>query len=103
MLKINSRKKLNRRSLLQIGTAGIGGLSLTNLLASRAMADQSEFVKDRSIVVLNLQGGPHSLKPLTLKWMPHRKYVRFLVRFRLRCQVCSLDRSSLKSRHMLIE
>ena len=58
MLNINSRTKLNRRGLIQVGTAGIAGLSLSSLLATKASASQSEYVKDRSIVVLNLQGGP---------------------------------------------
>ena len=43
---------------MQVGTAGIAGLSLSSLMATKAMASQSEYVKDRSVVVLNLLGGP---------------------------------------------
>ena len=48
---------MNRRSLLQVGTAGIAGLSLAQVMEARA-SSQSRFVKNRSVVVLNLQGGP---------------------------------------------
>jgi len=48
-----------RRELLRIGTAGLGGLSLANLLALRSHASQAPAAfRDKSIVVLNLQGGP---------------------------------------------
>jgi len=48
-----------RRELLKIGTAGLGGLSLANLLALRSHASQAPAAfRDKSIVVLNLQGGP---------------------------------------------
>ncbi len=43
---------------MQVGTAGIAGLSLSSWMATKATASQSEYVKDRSVVVLNLQGGP---------------------------------------------
>ena len=49
----------SRRSFLQIGTSGIGGLTLSGLLAARAQAGHSgAHLKDRSVVVLNCQGGP---------------------------------------------
>ena len=47
----------NRRNFLRIGTAGIGGLSLPNLLATRAQASTTA-VRDKAVVLLNLQGGP---------------------------------------------
>ncbi len=49
-----------RRQFLQVGTAAIGGLTLSSLFATRAAAAASgrSVVKDRSVVVLNLQGGP---------------------------------------------
>ena len=58
MLQLFGNGNLNRRQLLQVGTSAIGGISLAQLLAARANASQSQFVKNRSIVVLNLQGGP---------------------------------------------
>lgn len=45
-----------RRQLLQIGAVGLGGLTLPTLLQARSNAPA--FVRDRSVVVLNLQGGP---------------------------------------------
>ena len=57
MLNIKSNTEMNRRSLLQVGTAGIAGLSLAQVMEARA-SSQSRFVKNRSVVVLNLQGGP---------------------------------------------
>ena len=47
-----------RREFLQIGTSAIGGLTLTGLLASRANAELGRAFTGRSVVVLNLQGGP---------------------------------------------
>ena len=50
---------VTRRELLKIGTAGIGGLSLSTLLALRSQAATgSTAFRDKSVVVLNLQGGP---------------------------------------------
>jgi len=47
-----------RRDLLQIGASSLGGLSLAGLLAARSHAGLGSALKDRSVVVLNLQGGP---------------------------------------------
>ena len=58
MLQLFGNGNLNRRQMLQVGTSAIGGISLADLLAARANASQAQFVKNRSIVVLNLQGGP---------------------------------------------
>ena len=43
-----------RREILRIGTLGLGGLTLTNALG----LEHSGHVKDRSVVILNMQGGP---------------------------------------------
>ncbi len=49
----------SRRSFLQIGTSGIGGLTLSGLLAARAEAEnRGTHLKNRSVVLLNCQGGP---------------------------------------------
>lgn len=47
-----------RREFLRIGAAAIGGLGLPALLAAKADASLSPALRDRSVVVLNLQGGP---------------------------------------------
>ncbi len=49
----------SRRQFLQIGSAGVGGLTLPGLLQLRARAAESgRAIKDTSVVLLNLQGGP---------------------------------------------
>ena len=59
MLTVTGGRGRTRREFLQIGTAGIGGLSLAELLAARAAAGNGgAFLRDRSVVILNLQGGP---------------------------------------------
>ena len=47
-----------RRQFLRVGTAAIGGLTLSDLMAARAGAESTGVLKDTSVVVLNLQGGP---------------------------------------------
>jgi hypothetical protein len=56
MLTISGRG--SRREFLQVGTAAIGGLSLSSLLAARADGSLKKALRDRAVVVLNLQGGP---------------------------------------------
>ena len=48
-----------RREFLQVGALGLGGLSLPALLTARAhAADTGMAVKDTSVVLLFLTGGP---------------------------------------------
>lgn len=47
-----------RREFLQVGTSAIGGLTLSGLMAARASAETGRAFTGRSVVVLNLQGGP---------------------------------------------
>ena len=54
----DSRQGGSRRELLRIGTAAIGGLTLPNWFAVKAHARAPNAVRDKSVVVLNLQGGP---------------------------------------------
>jgi uncharacterized protein (DUF1501 family) len=49
---------LHRRELLQVGTLGFGGLTLAGLYAARARAAGYQVVKDKVVVMLNMQGGP---------------------------------------------
>ena len=61
MLRIDSHagSHPSRRDFLSVGTAGFGGLSLASMLAMRAGATEvSDVLRDRSVVFLNLQGGP---------------------------------------------
>lgn len=54
---------VTRRECLQVGTLGLGGLSLTALLSARADAAASgQAVKDTSVVVLFLTGGPSQIE-----------------------------------------
>ena len=56
---MNSRSGMNRRTLLTVGSAGIGGLTLGHLLRIRARAAETgTHLKNRSIIVINCQGGP---------------------------------------------
>ncbi len=49
----------SRREFLSIGALGLGGLTLPGLFASRARAESvNKVVKDRSVVLLFLSGGP---------------------------------------------
>ena len=45
-----------RRSFLQVGALGLGGLSLPQLLRAESVA--SEVLRDRSVVFLFMHGGP---------------------------------------------
>ena len=63
----------HRRGFLKIGTAAFGGLTLANLLEARA-ASGGSFLRDRAVVVMNLQGRPTQFEPFDPN-MPSR--VRF--------------------------
>ena len=59
MLTLFSGKGRSRREVLRIGATTLGGLSLANLLQTQAQAGAlGAHLKDRSVVVLNMQGGP---------------------------------------------
>jgi hypothetical protein len=61
--KFESCEKVRRREFLRVGTLGLGGLSLSTLLALRASgADVTNAVKDKSIVLLFLTGGPSQIE-----------------------------------------
>ena len=52
--------QLSRRAMLRIGAMGLGGLSLSQLLAARAIGakKQQSFTTGKSVIFLLLQGGP---------------------------------------------
>lgn len=60
MLTVSAKtSRLSRRAFLTIGSLGLGGLTLSSLLAGRARAaDVSDLVRNRSVVFLFQQGGP---------------------------------------------
>ena len=49
---------LSRRNFLQVGSLGLGGLTLSNLLAARAAGETQAAAKNTSVVWLWLNGGP---------------------------------------------
>src|SRR5215467_10057406 len=54
---------LDRRDFLRVGALTLGGLTLPGLLAARARAAASgRTVKDRSVILLFLQGGPSHIE-----------------------------------------
>ena len=54
---------LRRRSFLQIGGLSLAGITLPQLLAAKAKAAESNgYIRDRSVVLLFLQGGPSHIE-----------------------------------------
>ncbi|MFM9068317.1 MAG: DUF1501 domain-containing protein [Planctomycetota bacterium] len=64
MLTIHdSDRRLGRRSFLRIGSLGLGGLALPQLLATQAAAaGQGRSVTDKSVIFLFLHGGPSQIE-----------------------------------------
>jgi hypothetical protein len=60
MLSVFDRRRgCSRREFLRIGTLGLGGLTLPQLLGARALADGSKSITtDKSVIFLFLFGGP---------------------------------------------
>ncbi|MDA1016661.1 MAG: DUF1501 domain-containing protein [Planctomycetota bacterium] len=68
-------ERVSRRELLSIGTLGIGGLSLAGLLQSKsAAASGGPLVRDKAVVVLNLQGGPTHIETFDPKMTAPSEY-----------------------------
>lgn len=66
---------VSRRELLKVGTLGLGGLTLSNMLSAKASASVgSGVVKNKSVVVLNLQGGPTHIETFDPKMTAPREY-----------------------------
>lgn len=66
MLKITGIT--SRRSFLQVGSLGIGGLTLPNLLRQQALAAEAgQPVKKQSVILVWLAGGPSHLDMYDLK------------------------------------
>ena len=55
--------RLGRRNFLQVGGLGLGGLTLADLLAARAMSGTAgNVLKDKSVVFLFMHGGPSQIE-----------------------------------------
>src|SRR5262245_3251507 len=51
--------RMHRRDFLRVGSLALGGLSLSDLFAARALANASKLpLKDKSVIFLFLHGGP---------------------------------------------
>src|SRR5262249_43439583 len=68
-------QRLSRRGFLQVGTLGLGGLSLSGLLRARAeSAGEGSNARDTSVVLLFLTGGPSHLETFDPKMMAPAEY-----------------------------
>jgi hypothetical protein len=66
---------IQRRDFLQIGALSLGGLSLSQLLTLKAFAGSGKsIVKDKAVVILNLQGGPPHIETFDPKMTAPREY-----------------------------
>src|SRR5689334_17270287 len=52
----------SRREFLRVGSLGLFGLGLPQLLAARAQAAESSAKRDRAVVLLFLSGGPSHIE-----------------------------------------
>lgn len=61
---LSFQRKHDRRSFLRIGSLGLGGLGLPQFLdmQSALAGDESKYVKDRSVILLFLHGGPSQIE-----------------------------------------
>src|SRR5262245_48792335 len=60
MLRIHDARGSSRRDFLRIGSLGLGGLTLANLLQTRALGEKAGArpVTGKSVIFLFLHGGP---------------------------------------------
>src|SRR5215510_4955230 len=63
MLSIGENTSWGRRDFLKVGALGLGGLSLPWLFEARARAGaRSNTVRDKSVILLFLHGGPSQIE-----------------------------------------
>jgi uncharacterized protein (DUF1501 family) len=66
---------IQRRDFLTIGALSLGGLTLSQLFALKAFAGTGQsIVKDKAVVILNLQGGPTHIETFDPKMTAPREY-----------------------------
>ena len=63
---------VSRRELLRIGALGLGGLTLPRFLAMAG--ENTSVVRDKAVVILNLQGGPTQVETFDPKMTAPREY-----------------------------
>ena len=66
-----------RREFIQVGTLSLAGINLAQLLATSGFAKSQgkyDFVKDKAIVMLNLQGGPTHIETFDPKMTAPSEY-----------------------------
>ena len=74
---VSNCEGFSRREFLRVGTLGLGGLSLMDMLSLKLNASESkayDFLKDRSVVMLNLQGGPTHIETFDPKMTAPSEY-----------------------------
>ena len=62
MLAISDSNGFGRRHFLRVGGLGLGGLSLSDLFSLQATADQSNVLRNKSVVFLFMHGGPSQIE-----------------------------------------
>src|SRR5688500_4257481 len=73
---VRTCEAVSRRDFLRIGALGMGGLALPALLRAKAFAAAGgeSYVRDTSVVVLFLQGGPTHIETFDPKMTAPREY-----------------------------
>ncbi|MFM7113449.1 MAG: DUF1501 domain-containing protein, partial [Planctomycetota bacterium] len=60
---MDGRRGFSRRSFLRVGSLGLGGLSLPQLLAAKAASGPgSSVLRDKAVVFLFMHGGPSQIE-----------------------------------------
>src|SRR4051794_35928918 len=54
--------RMGRRSFLRVGSLGLGGLTLSDLLAVKARAESRQLLTGKSVIFLFLHGGPSQIE-----------------------------------------
>ncbi|MEZ6110974.1 MAG: DUF1501 domain-containing protein [Pirellulaceae bacterium] len=63
-----------RREFLRVGALGLGGLALPHLLAAKSLGASNRVVRDKSVVLLFLQGGPTHIETFDPKMTAPAEY-----------------------------
>ena len=83
MLTVNSNQfsstcqTNSRREFLRVGALGLGGLTLADLMGLKALGSENKsygILRDKSVVVLNLQGGPTHIETFDPKMTAPSEY-----------------------------